>query len=123
MRAIDRLRQLKEEAQATTKSQMFISLTNSKNIQLMETLVAWTCTNVKFDGEKEVPPDTSLSDLWKLNTLDTRQFAGAAGISITDAIAKIRQLKSLNLIFPDGTALSKAISIVRLYVRSKIEDL
>ena len=51
---------------------MFISLTNPKNIQLMETLVAWTCTNVKFDGEKEVPPDTSLNDLWKLNTLDTR---------------------------------------------------
>ena len=123
MKAIDRLNQLKQQAQDSAHSELFISLTNPKNILLMETLVAWTCSNVSFDFEAQIPEDTSLKDLWKLSKIDTREFANTAGLGVTDAISKLNQMKNLNLIFPDGTAMTKAITIIRMYVKSKIQDL
>jgi hypothetical protein len=58
--------------------------------------------------------------LWKLSKIDTREFANTAGLGVTDAISKLNQMKNLNLIFPDGTAMTKAITIIRMYVKSKI---
>jgi hypothetical protein len=64
-----------------------------------------------------------LDELWNLSDLDTREFADTAGLTVTDAISKLRQMRNLGLIFPDGDALSKAISIVKVYVKGKIEGL
>lgn len=123
MRAIDRLNRIKQQKESNATLERFISLTNPKNVILMQALVAWTCSNIKFDGEVQVNPDATLDELWNLSDLDTREFADTAGLTVTDAISKLRQMRNLGLIFPDGDALSKAISIVKVYVKGKIEGL
>ncbi|MBR4315932.1 MAG: hypothetical protein IKP65_03045 [Alphaproteobacteria bacterium] len=54
MKAIDRLNQIKEEKESHVTIEKFVSLTNPKNIALMEALVAWTCSNINFDAEAEI---------------------------------------------------------------------
>lgn len=123
MRAFDRLASLKAELEEKTTIDKFVSLTNPKNVLLMESLVAWTCSNVSFDGEEEVDPDATMDSLWGLSSVDTREFSDTAGITVTDGISKLRQMKNLQLIYPDGTCNSKALSIVKVYVKGKIEGL
>jgi hypothetical protein len=123
MRAIDRLRKLKEEYENSVTLEKFVSLTNPKNVALMEALVAWTCTNTQFLEEEEVPPTATMDDLWQLTNVSPRDFADTAGLSLKQGIEKMKQLKNLSLIFPDGTALSKATSIIKVYVKGKIEGL
>lgn len=123
MRAIDRLNRLKEDLEDSTTIDKFVSLTNPKNVLLMEALVAWTCSNVTFNGEEEVEPDVTMDELWNLSSVDTREFADTAGITVTEGISKLRQMKNLHLIYPDGTCHSKALSIVKVYVKGKIEGL
>jgi hypothetical protein len=89
----------------------------------MESLVAWTCSNVQFDEDFEVSSTATLDDLWELSTVNTREFADTAGITVSEAISKLRQMRNLKLIFPNGEALSKALSIVKVYVKGKIEGL
>lgn len=123
MRAIDRLRKLKEEHEASVTIEKFVSLTNPKNVALMEALVAWTCIDTHFATEMEVEPTTTMDDLWQLTNVSPRDFADTAGLSLKQGIEKMKQLKNLSLIFPDGTALSKATSIIKVYVKGKIEGL
>lgn len=123
MRAIDRLNRIKREMEEDATLEKFVSLTNPKNVLLMESLVAWTCSNVMFEEETEVSSDATLDDLWELSSIDTREFADTAGITVSEAISKLRQMRNLKLIFPDGEALSKALSIVKVYVKGKIEGL
>ena len=123
MRAIDRLNKIKNEMQQDVTLDRFVSLTNPKNVSLMQSLIAWTCSNVQFDGETEVESDATLEDLWMLSYVDTREFADTAGITVSEGISKLRQMRNLKLIFPNGEVLSKALSIVKVYVKGKIEDL
>lgn len=123
MRAIDRLRKLKEEHEASVTIEKFVSLTNPKNVALMEALVAWTCIDTHFATELEVEPTATMDDLWQLTNVSPRDFADTAGLSLKQGIEKMKQLKNLSLIFPDGTALSKATSIIKVYVKGKIEGL
>ena len=123
MKAIDRLNQLKNELEDGATIERFVSLTNPKNVSLMEALVAWTCIKVAFDEEAEVDENTTFDDLWQYSTMNVKEFSDTAGIVVTDGLAKLRQLKNLKLIFPDGSCLSKALSIVKVYVKGKIADL
>lgn len=123
MRAIDRLNKIKDEMQNDVTLDRFVSLTNPKNVVLMESLIAWTCLNVEFDEETQVSSDATLDDLWELSRINTREFAETAGITIPEGISKLRQMRNLKLIFPNGEALSKALSIVKVYVKGKIENL
>ena len=123
MKAIDRLNQLKNELEDGATIERFVSLTNPKNVSLMEALVAWTCIKLAFDEEAEVDENTTFDDLWQYSTMNVKEFSDTAGIVVTDGLAKLRQLKNLKLIFPDGSCLSKALSIVKVYVKGKIEDL
>ena len=123
MKAIDRLRTLKAVAEESATIEKFVSLTNPKNIVLMESLVAWTSCPVAFDGNADVADDAGMDELWNLSNVNPRVFADTAGLGIQDALAKLRQMRNLGLIFPDGTALSKAVSLVKIYVKGKIEDL
>lgn len=123
MRAIDRLNKIKDQMKENITLERFVSLTNPKNVGLMQSLIAWTCSNVQFDGETEVSPNATIDDLWQLSHLDTREFADTAGITVSEGISKLRQLRNLRLIFPDGEALSQALSIVKVYVKGKIENL
>ena len=101
----------------------FVSLTNPKNVALMEALVAWTCIDTHFATEMEVEPTATMDDLWQLTNVSPRDFADTAGLSLKQGIEKMKQLKNLSLIFPDGTALTKATSIIKVYVKGKIEGL
>ena len=123
MKGIDRLNQLKNELEDGATIERFVSLTNPKNVSLMEALVAWTCIKVAFDEQAEVDENTTFDDLWQYSTMNVKEFSDTAGIVVTDGLAKLRQLKNLKLIFPDGSCLSKALSIVKVYVKGKIEDL
>lgn len=123
MKAIDRLNQIKEEKESHVTIEKFVSLTNPKNIALMEALVAWTCSNINFDAEAEIAQDASIDDLWQLSDVNVKNFSDTAGLTVSQGLAKLKQLRNLSLIFPDGTALSKAISIIKVYVKGKIEDL
>lgn len=123
MKAKERLQQIKEDKQKNVTIQKFVSLTNPKNIALMEALVAWTCSKVDFDEQAEVDQNATIDDLWMLSNISVKNFSDTAGINVTQGVAKLKQLRNLSLIFPDGTALSKAISIIKVYVKGKIEDL
>lgn len=123
MRAIDRLTKLKGEQEASVTIEKFVSLTNPKNVVLMEALVAWTCIDTHFQSDTEVEPDATMDDLWLLTNVNPRDFADTAGISLKVGIEKMKQLKNLSLIFPDGKAMAKATSIIKVYVKGKIEDL
>ena len=123
MRAIDRLNKLKAEQEESVKVEKFVALTNPKNVTLMEALVAWTSIDTHFDGEAEVEPTATMEELWGLTNVNPRDFANASGLSWKEGIEKMRQLMQLSLIFPDGTALAKAVSIIKLYVKNKIDRL
>ena len=123
MRAIDRLNRLKQEREESVTIEKFVSLTNPKNVALMEALVAWTCIDTHFEDETEVEPTATMDDLWQLTNVSPRDFSDTAGLSLKQGIEKMKQLKNLSLIFPDGTALSKATSIIKVYVKGKIEGL
>ena len=123
MRAIDRLGRLKQEREESVTIEKFVSLTNPKNVALMEALVAWTCIDTHFEGETEVEPTATMDDLWQLTNVSPRDFSDTAGLPLKQGIEKMKQLKNLSLIFPDGTALSKATSIIKVYVKGKIEGL
>lgn len=123
MKAIDRLARLKAMMEDSATIEKFVSLTNPKNIVLMESLVAWTSCPVSFDGGAEVAEDAGMDELWTLSEVNPRVFADTAGLGIQDALSKLRQMRNLGLIFPDGTALSKAVSLVKIYVKGKIEEL
>ena len=118
-----KLAELKAEMEESATIEKFVSLTNPKNITLMESLVAWTSCPVAFDGNADVAENAGMDELWNLSNVNPRVFADTAGLGIQDALAKLRQMRNLGLIFPDGTALSKAVSLVKIYVKGKIEDL
>jgi len=121
MRAIDRLNRIKEEDEESITIDRFVSLTNPKNIMLMEALVAWTCISTYFQEDKEVDNDCHLEELWGYCNVNIKDYADTVGINISEALSKMRQLKSLGIIYPDGTCSSKALSIVKVYVKGKIE--
>lgn len=123
MRAIDRLNRLKQEREESVTIEKFVSLTNPKNVKLMEALVAWTCIDTHFESEYEVEPVATMDDLWQLTNVSPRDFADTSGLTVKEGIDKMKQLKNLSLIFPDGTALSKAVSLIKVYVKGKIEGL
>lgn len=121
MKAIDRLNQIKSNDEESLTIERFVSLTNPKNVSLMEALVAWTCVGSNFKVDDEVDESATINDLWQLCNINTKGYADTAGISISEALSKIRQLKNLGIIYPDGTASGKATSIVKVYVKGKIE--
>ena len=123
MKASERIEEIKAELESDTTLERFVSLTNPKNVSLMEALVAWTCIKVKFNGKAEVGEDASLEELWNLSEMDVKEFSDTAGVTVTEGLVKLRQLKNLKLILPDGSCLTKALSIVKVYVKSKIENL
>lgn len=121
--AKNRLEQLKAQYEQEITSDRFVALTNPKNTALMEALVAWTCIDVSFDDNILVDENADLKELWQCSKFDTREFADTAGLDVQSALTKFRQMCNLKLIYPDGTANSKAISIVKIYVKGKVENL
>ena len=123
MKAIDRLNEIKEEESQSITSDRFVSLTNPKNVVMMETLIAWTCTPIQFNKDAEVEENASLQELWNLCDIDIKELSDTAGLTVNDTMIKMKQLKNLGLIYPDGTANSTATNIIRAYVKGRVEKL
>lgn len=123
MKAIDRLNEIKEEELHSITSDRFVSLTNPKNVVMMETLIAWTCTPIQFNKDAEVEENASLQELWNLCDIDIKELSDTAGLTVNDTMIKMKQLKNLGLIYPDGTAHFTATNIIRAYVKGRVEKL
>jgi hypothetical protein len=123
MKAIERLEQIKEIESNSITSDRFVSLTNPKNVVMMETLIAWTCTPIEFLKETEVDNEATLQELWTLCNINIKELSETAGLTINETMVKIKQLRNLGLIYPDGTAHSNAINIIRIYVKGRVEKL
>ena len=123
MTAEERLNEIKQEEAETITSDRFVSLTNPKNVVMMETLIAWTCTPIVFHKEETVSDDAKLSDLWNLCEIDIKELSDTAGLNVNETMIKMKQLKNLGLIYPDGTAHTTAKNIIRAYVKGRVEKL
>lgn len=123
MKAIERLRELKDENDANLGIEHFVSLTNPKNVILMESVVSWTCCKVSFDENAEVPEDSTMEVLWSLSSVDIKEFSETVGLTIPESIAKIKQMRKLGLVYPDGTVNARANAVIKLYVKGKMEAL
>ena len=123
MKAIERLEQIKEYESKSITSDRFVSLTNPKNVVMMETLIAWTCTPIAFKEDYDVNAETTLQELWDLCEVDIKELSETAGLTINETMVKMKQLKNLGLIYPDGTAHATATNIIRAYVKGRVEKL
>ncbi len=123
MKAIDRLEAIKTEESESITSDRFVSLTNPKNVVMMETLIAWTCTPIIFNKDADVKADTTLPELWDLCEVNIKELADTAGLTVNETMVKMKQLKNLGLIYPDGTAHATARNIIRAYVKGRVEKL
>ena len=123
MKAVDRLEAIKAEESESITSDRFVSLTNPKNVVMMETLIAWTCAPIVFNKDAEVKENTTLSELWDLCEVDIKELSDTAGLTVNETMVKMKQLKNLGLIYPDGTAHATARNIIRAYVKGRVEKL
>lgn len=123
MTAEERLNEIKEEEAETITSDRFVSLTNPKNVVMMETLIAWTCTPIIFHKDENVSDNAKLADLWNLCEVDIKELSDTAGLTVNETMIKMKQLKNLGLIYPDGTAHATAKNIIRAYVKGRVEKL
>lgn len=123
MKASQRLKHIKAEAEENASLERFAILTNPKRPDLREAIVAWTCATVVFDGDADVPAEATAEELWGLCRFDAREFSYSLGKSIKDTFKIFRQMKSLGMIYPDGTAMKKAIGIIKLFVNERMTEL
>ena len=122
MKASERLGILKDEYN-DIGWERFVSLTNPKNVPLMEAVIAWTCCEIPFDGDAEVSEDASMNDLWKLCGFEIQAFSEASGLNIQESFSKIRCMQKLGFIYPDGTANERALGIIKMYIKGKVQGM
>ena len=79
MKARERLNELIQFAEDSTTSEKFVSLTNPKNVTLMEILVAWTCIPVRFEDNAEVKENSSMIDMWDYTDANIKELADTTG--------------------------------------------
>lgn len=120
IRAIERLTILKD-LDSDEGQERFVALTNPKNISLMECVVAWTRTPVGFDGNAMVASDAEMGELWGLCNFNIGDLANTSGLNVREIFSKFKQMKSLGYIYPDGTASEDAITLAKVYMKSKIK--
>lgn len=119
MKAKLRLEQIKQQDKATS-SQKMIFLLNPKDTRVYQALVAWKSITVMFEEDAEVDDNASIEQLWELSASNLKQFAITIGDTVQDAIPRLRQLKNLHLIYPDGSINEQARILVSMYIKKKI---
>ena len=119
MKAKLRLEQIKIQDKATS-SQKMIFLLNPKDTRVYEALVAWKSIVVDFLEEQEVDDNATIDALWDLSSSNIKEFAITIGDTVQDAIPRLRQLKNLRLIYPDGSINEQARVIVSMYIKKKV---
>ncbi len=118
----DRLRELKEENEKGLQPRM-VFLLNPKNPGVLEAVIAWTASVADDFDDAEVEDDCPMEGLWKVAEPDMMRFATALGVKLAEAIERFNQLKTLGIIYPDGTISELASSIVNAYMKKQIENL
>ena len=122
MKAQERIEQIKAENQNETKQTM-IFLLNPKDKRVLQSLVAWKNIKIKFQGQVQVNEQTSLNQLWQLvQDFNIRDFAITLGCNTQQALPRLRQLKNLRLIYPDGSINRFANMFLKNYIKRKIEQ-
>lgn len=121
MQAKLRLEQIKQMDKSTSSEKM-IFLLNPKDTRVYEALIAWKSIHVGFDGNKEVDDNITIDGLWDMCEMDLREFAITVGDKVQDAIPRLKQLKNLHLIYPDGSINQNARIIISMYIKKKIME-
>ena len=122
MKAIERMKQIKLEDEQQSKQTM-IFLLNPKDKRVLQSLVAWKNIKINFQGQLQVNEQTSLNELWELiQDFNIRDYAITLGCNTQQALPRLRQLKNLHLIYPDGSINRFANMFLNNYIKRKIEQ-
>lgn len=107
-----------------------LALGDSENIfplmgdnTLINGLIAWKSVGITFDALEDCPfsDDVQRWDwLWSKVKFDLSQFAVVSGVKIHDAGSLFTRLKSLRLIYPDGTINVLAKQYLQSQILAKI---
>lgn len=116
-----RLEQIKIDDKSTS-SQRMIFLLNPRDTSVLQALVAWKTLKVKFDSELLVQQDTQIQKLWQLVDFDIKEFSVTLGCTVSQALPRLKQLKNLSLIYPDGTINQNARVLVNMFIRKKLKE-
>ncbi|MBO4620675.1 MAG: hypothetical protein J5654_11275 [Victivallales bacterium] len=118
----ERLEHIKEGLAPLLQRRM-IFLLNPKDTAILEAVVAWTVVPAKDITELQVAEDATLEDLWAAAEPDILAYATALGCTVSQALPRFNQLKSLNIIYPDGSVADQAITIINVYINTQINGL
>ena len=122
MRAIDRILEIKEQDEQQTQQTM-IFLLNPKDKRVLQSLAAWKNVKINFQKQVEVSEESTLEQLWELvQNFNIRDFATTLGCTTQQALPRLRQLKNLRLIYPDGSINRFANMFLKNYIKRKIEQ-
>ena len=116
-----RLQQIKQIDKANS-SQKMIFLLNPKDTRVLQALIAWKSTKIQFDKNLMVQQECTIQDLWGCVEVNVREYSITLGCPVQQSITRLKQLKNLSLIYPDGTINENARLIVSMYIRKKLND-
>ena len=95
------------------ETQNLIFLMGNKGVEICQCIVAWKNTRVELNFKADVKRKTDDWEyLWAFCFFDEKQFAGLCEMEQFEARKKFEKLKTLKLIYPDGTANSLADGII-----------
>lgn len=119
---LQRLEEIKAELQPRLQSRL-IFMMNPKDTRFLESVIAWTVIPKRNLEDMVVEDDATLKDLWEMAEPNMFAFATALGVTIKDAIPRLGQLKTLEIIYPDGTIYDKVIALANIYVKGQLNAL
>ena len=116
-----RLQQIKQFDKSTSSEKM-IFLLNPKDTRVLQALIAWKSTKTQFDKNAMVQQSCTIQQLWGCVDVNVREYSITLGCTVQEGITRLKQLKNLSLIYPDGTINENARLIVSMYIRKKLND-
>ena len=101
--------------------QKFVFLLDPKQKLLCKGVVAWKNIKVQIDFSNYKELENELDFIWQFARIDIKAFCTILQINQGEAISLINRLKSLNLIFPDGTVNSTAYNVLITFSKNQVE--
>lgn len=123
MDAKEILQKIKSSENNEESLDMMIFLTNPKELDLMQGIMVWKHSEIKFDSSKYENTGDDWSDIWKCCDFDVSKISFLLKKNNTEAMMLIKRLIALKLIYPDGEVNKIAFSLSRKYITSKIGKL
>jgi len=119
MKFKDRLEKLKNSLKDSSQEKL-IFLMNPKDTRVMEGLVAWKNMRIAYDPNLEVNEDASIDDLWRLVSFSNKDYAVCLGVSVSLSLPRFRQLKQMNMVFPDGSIDEMCYKLMMTYLKRQV---